>query len=79
MRPLVFLIGLLLFAYVIVEAIKGELQYSFEGFIGSGLYGIASHFTSSLPARGAFMDIVYALTLVLALLMMWVGITGDRK
>lgn len=79
MRPLSFIIGLLLLIYFIVEAMKGRLQYSFEGFVGTGVYGIASHLTDSMPSEGLFMSIVYAFTVALSLLLMWIGITGGKK
>ncbi len=77
MRPLMFLIGILLFFYVIVEAFKGTLQYSFEGFIGSGLYSISSRFTN-MPPEALFMDLVYVLTLLLSIVMMYAGFTMEK-
>ncbi len=78
MKPLTFIIGILLVVYVIAEWINGTLQYSFEGYIGSGIYGISSHFTS-MPSYNSFMTVVYVLTFVAGLLMVWIGLTGERK
>lgn len=73
-----FLIGIFLFFYVVVEAFQGKLQYSFEGWIGSGLYSIGDRFVS-MPSRTLFMDMVYALTLLIALIMIFIGWTGHRS
>ena len=78
MRPLLFLIGVLLFFYVIVEAIEGKLQYSFEGWIGTGIYDVAGRFTA-MPSITLFMDLVYALTLILSLGMIYIGAKSSRK
>ena len=78
MRPLLFLIGVLLFFYVIVEAIEGKLQYSFEGWIGTGIYDIAGRF-ETMPSITLFMDLVYALTIILSLGMIYIGATSSRK
>ena len=73
-----FLIGVLLFVYVIVEAIEGKLQYSFEGWIGTGIYDVVGRFTA-MPSITLFMDLVYALTIILALGMIYIGATSSRK
>lgn len=73
-----FLIGILLFFYVVVEAIEGKLQYSFEGWIGTGIYDVAGRFTA-MPSITLFMDMVYALTIILALGMIYIGATSSRK
>ena len=73
-----FLIGVLLFFYVVVEAIEGKLQYSFEGWIGTGIYDVAGRFTA-MPSMTLFMDLVYALTIILALGMIYIGATSSRK
>ena len=73
-----FLIGVLLFFYVVVEAIEGKLQYSFEGWIGNGIYYVAGRFTT-MPSITLFMDLVYALTIILALGMIYIGATSSRK
>ena len=73
-----FLIGVLLFFYVVVEAIEGKLQYSFEGWIGTGIYDVAGRFTA-MPSITLFMDLVYTLTIILALGMIYIGATSSRK
>ena len=73
-----FLAGVLLFFYVVVEAIEGKLQYSFEGWIGTGIYDVAGRFTA-MPSITLFMDMVYALTIILALGMIYIGATSSRK
>lgn len=73
-----FLIGVLLFFYVVVEAIEGKLQYSFEGWIGTGIYDVVGRFTA-MPSITLFMDLVYALTIILALGMIYIGATSSRK
>ena len=73
-----FLAGVLLFFYVVVEAIEGKLQYSFEGWIGTGIYDVAGRFTA-MPSKTLFMDLVYALTIILALGMIYIGATSSRK
>ena len=73
-----FLIGVLLFFYVVVEAIEGKLQYSFEGWIGTGIYDVVGRFTA-MPSITLFMDMVYALTIILALGMIYIGATSSRK
>lgn len=73
-----FLAGVLLFFYVVVEAIEGKLQYSFEGWIGTGIYDVAGRFTA-MPSMTLFMDLVYALTIILALGMIYIGATSSRK
>ena len=73
-----FLAGVLLFFYVVVEAIEGKLQYSFEGWIGTGIYDVAGRFTA-MPSITLFMDLVYALTIILALGMIYIGATSSRK
>ena len=73
-----FLIGVLLFFYVVVEAIEGKMQYSFEGWIGTGIYDVAGRFTA-MPSITLFMDMVYALTIILALGMIYIGATSSRK
>lgn len=73
-----FLIGILLFFYVVIEAFEGNLQYSFEGWIGSGLYSIGARF-SSIPSKALFMNVVYGLTLLISFIMIYVGFTGHRR
>ena len=73
-----FLIGVLLFFYVVVEAIEGKMQYSFEGWIGTGIYDVAGRFTA-MPSITLFMDLVYTLTIILALGMIYIGATSSRK
>ena len=73
-----FLAGVLLFFYVVVEAIEGKLQYSFEGWIGTGIYDVVGRFTA-MPSITLFMDLVYALTIILALGMIYIGATSSRK
>ena len=78
MRPLLFLVGVLLFFYVIVEAIEGKLQYSFEGWIGIGMYDLSEKFTA-MPSMTLFMDLVYFMTFVLALGMIYIGGTSNKR
>ncbi len=78
MRPISFIIGFLLVLYVAAEALGHTLQYSFEGYIGTGVYLIADRFYS-MPSMGLFLDIVYVFTFLAGILMMWIGITGERK
>lgn len=73
-----FLIGVLLFFYVVVEAIEGKLQYSFEGWIGTVIYDVVGRFTA-MPSITLFMDLVYALTIILALGMIYIGAKSSRK
>ncbi|MBX8640810.1 MAG: hypothetical protein KIY10_09295 [Thermoplasmata archaeon] len=79
MRPIVLVLGVLLVIYVIAEWINGTLQYSFEGYIGSGVYGIASYFTTSMPRYNTFMTLVYVFTFLIGIGMVWVGLSGEKK
>ena len=78
MRVVMLLGGLLLSLYVVAAWIGGTLQYSFEGYIGSGIYGIGNYFDAGFMSRGTFMSIVYVLTLLLGIIMIIAGF-GDRK
>ena len=79
MRPLMLIIGFLLVIYVIAEWINGTLRYSFEGYIGSGVYGITDYFSPNFMPYAVFMGIVYVLTFLLGIAMIWIGATGERK
>ena len=78
MRPLIFLIGVLLALYMVSSWISGTLQDSFEGYIGSIVYGIANFASPNFMAFGYFMTIVYVLTFLMAVMMVWVGIVGQK-
>lgn len=79
MRPLIFLIGILLALYMVSSWISGTLQDSFEGYIGSGIYGIANFASPNFMAFGSFMTIVYILTFLMAIMMVWIGIAGQKE
>lgn len=78
MRPLIFLIGFLLALYMISSWIAGTLQDSFEGYIGTSVYGIVNYASPNFMAFGSFMTIVYILTFLMAVFMVWIGIMGRK-
>lgn len=78
MRPLIFLIGILLALYMVSSWISGTLQDSFEGYIGSSVYGVVNFASPNFMAFGYFMTIVYVLTFLMAVMMVWVGIVGQK-
>lgn len=79
MRPLFLLIGILTVIYVIAEWIGGHLQYSLEGYVGGGVFGIANYLNPGFASYNSFMAIVYVLTFIFGILMVWIGLTGERK
>lgn len=79
MRPIILLMGALLVIYVVAEWIGGTLQYSFEGYIGNGIYGIANYANPGFASHASFMAVVYVLTALFGILMVWIGLTGERK
>ena len=78
MRPLIFLIGFLLALYMISSWIAGTLQDSFEGYIGTSVWGITNYADPNFMAFGSFMTIVYILTFLMAVFMVWIGIMGRK-
>jgi hypothetical protein len=64
--------------YMVSSWISGTLQDSFEGYIGSVIYGVVNVVRPNFMAFGYFMAIVYALTFLMAVMMVWVGIAGQR-
>jgi hypothetical protein len=79
MKPLSFIIGLLLIIYVAAGAIGGTLQYSFEGYIGSGAYYIASRFTAMPLTETVFLGIIYAVTIMFGIVLMMNGVFGQKR
>jgi hypothetical protein len=79
MKPLSFIIGFLLVIYVLAGAFGGTLQYSFEGYIGSGVYFIASRFTTMPLPQSVFLGIVYAITIMIGILLMVRGLFGQKQ
>lgn len=77
MRPLLFILGFLLVVYLIASWINGTLQYSFEGYIGSGVFWIGNIASPGFMSLTSFMDIVYVLTFLLGIVMMYGGISGE--
>ncbi|MEM0202112.1 MAG: hypothetical protein QXR73_02955 [Candidatus Micrarchaeaceae archaeon] len=79
MRPILFILGFLLTIYVIAEWLQGTIQYSFEGWIGGSAFAIANQFSPNFMAKGSFLDIVYVLTLVIGIAMIFLAMVGGKK
>lgn len=78
MRPLIFLLGFLLTIYVIMEWIEGTIKYSMEGWIGNGVYTVINYFSPNFTAHSTFMTVVYVLTFLLGIFMMFIGTGGSE-
>jgi len=79
MKPFTFLIGLFLTIYVIVEWLQGTISYSFEGWIGTGAWRMINYFSPGFTPMGEFLSIVYLLTLLIGLGMMYIGMRGRHE
>lgn len=79
MRPIILIGGFLLTIYVIAAWIGGTLEYSMEGYIGNGIYTIIDYFNPNFSSHTLFMFAVYVLTFLAGILMMWIGLAGEKK
>lgn len=79
MKPLYFIIGIITVIYVITEWIGGKIQYSIEGYVGSGLFDIITFFDKHFISRGLFMNLVYVATLLFGIILVWIGMKRGKK
>ena len=79
MRAIRFLIGIILVIYVIWGWISGTLQYSMEGETGSVIFDIADFFSPQFMMRSLFLGVVYALTFVLGIILVWSSLGGGSE
>lgn len=79
MRPILFLMGVLLMIYLVYSLFAGLLQYSMYGVLGTGIYDILNYAAPNSIGKGAFLSIVYILVFLAALVMIIAGLKGERR